>query len=107
MEGWAGHKLATKLKLQKNKIKEWAKTNFGDVRIQKSNIPAEIQALDKEEVRGQLSLEEGKKRFALKEKFYRKLREKEIKWRQRSRCNWLEVIKTQDFSMGWHPREEG
>lgn len=47
MEGWAGHRLVTKLKLLKNKIKEWAKVNFGDVRTQKSDILAEIQALDR------------------------------------------------------------
>ena len=71
VEGLPGHKFATKM-------------NFGDVRIQKSNILEEIQSLDKEE-RGQLLLEEGKKRLDLKEEFHRKLREEEIKWRQRSR----------------------
>lgn len=49
MEGWAGHRLAIKLKLLKNKIKEWAKSHFGDVQVQKSNLLTKIQALDKEE----------------------------------------------------------
>ena len=40
MEGEAGDKLATKLKMLKNKIKEWAKMNFGDARIKKSTILA-------------------------------------------------------------------
>lgn len=52
VEGRAGHRLAIKLKLLKNKIKEWAKPQFGDVQVQKSNLLAEIQALDnKEETR--------------------------------------------------------
>ena len=84
VEGWVGHRLATKFKVLKNKITEWAKLNFGDVQVQKSNILTEIQALDKKEESGQLSLE-GKKRNDLKEEFQRKLTE-EIKWRQRSRC---------------------
>ena len=49
VEGWAGYWLAIKLKLLKNKIKEWAKENFGEVRIQKLNILAETEALDRKE----------------------------------------------------------
>ena len=56
VEGWAGHRMATKLKLLKNKIKEWAKENFGDVRTQKICIPAEIQALDRMVENGELSI---------------------------------------------------
>ena len=63
MEDWAAHRLATKWRLLKNKIKEWAKTNFGDVRIQKSNILPEIQALDNEE-RDQLSERKFVRRFS-------------------------------------------
>lgn len=48
VEGWAGYWLAAKLKLLKNKMKEWVKENFGEVRTQKSKILAEIQELDKE-----------------------------------------------------------
>ena len=33
VEQWAGHRLATKLKELKNKIKEWAKLNFRDVQV--------------------------------------------------------------------------
>eukprot|EP00268_Persea_americana_P017810 TRINITY_DN18653_c0_g1_i1.p2 TRINITY_DN18653_c0_g1~~TRINITY_DN18653_c0_g1_i1.p2 ORF type:complete len:123 (-),score=26.57 TRINITY_DN18653_c0_g1_i1:203-571(-) len=90
VEGWAGYWLAIKLKLLKNKIKEWAKENFGEVRIQKLNILTEIQALDmKEESDHLTTLEEEKKRLDLKEDFQRKMREEEIRWRQRSRCKWL------------------
>ena len=73
-----GHKLVTKLKVLKTKIKEWVGVNVGDVQIQKFYILVEIQALDKEEG-NQLSIEEGKRRVDLKEELQRKLREKEIK----------------------------
>lgn len=89
VEGWAGYKLATKLKLLKIKIKEWAKTNFTDVRMQKIQLLEDIQNLDKKEELGQLSSEEEARRLRPKEEFQRKLREEEIMWRQRSRCQWL------------------
>eukprot|EP00268_Persea_americana_P008188 TRINITY_DN13159_c0_g2_i1.p1 TRINITY_DN13159_c0_g2~~TRINITY_DN13159_c0_g2_i1.p1 ORF type:complete len:214 (+),score=40.85 TRINITY_DN13159_c0_g2_i1:166-807(+) len=89
VEGWAGYKLATKLKLLKIRMKEWAKEHFGDVKFQKSNILAEIQALDRKEESDRLTLEEEKRQLDLKEEFHRKLREEEKRWRQRSRCNWL------------------
>ena len=82
VDGWAGHRLATKLKVLKNKIKEWAKESFGDVRNQKSQILAEIQALDIKEESDQMPLEEGKRRLELKEVFHRKVRKMEIRWRQ-------------------------
>eukprot|EP00268_Persea_americana_P017053 TRINITY_DN1815_c0_g3_i3.p4 TRINITY_DN1815_c0_g3~~TRINITY_DN1815_c0_g3_i3.p4 ORF type:complete len:124 (+),score=23.49 TRINITY_DN1815_c0_g3_i3:554-925(+) len=71
------------------RIKEWAKTSFGDVLTSKINILDKIQSLDKEEECAQLSIEESELRLNLKEEFHRKEREEEIKWKQRSRCNWL------------------
>lgn len=88
VDGWAGYRLAMKLKLLKNRIKDWAKDHFGDVRNAKVNILQEIQLLDKEEV-GQLQPAEESRRLFLKKDFIRKVREEEIKWKQRSRCNWL------------------
>lgn len=38
---------------------------------------------------GQLSYEDSMRRLILREEFQRKVREEEIKWRQRSRCKWL------------------
>ena len=89
MDGWAGYRLATKLKLLKIKLKEWAKEHFGEVKYQKFKILAEIQSLDGKEEPDQLSREEEKKRLDLKEELQRNLRKEEIRWKQRSRCNWL------------------
>ena len=45
--------------------------------------------MDKKEESDHLSIDEGKRRVELREEFQCKLREEEIKWRQRSRCQWL------------------
>ena len=73
--------MATKLKLLRFRMKEWAREHFGDERIQKSKILAEIQALDRKEESDRLTLEEEKRRIDLKEEFHRKLRVEEISWR--------------------------
>ncbi|XXG61222.1 hypothetical protein AAC387_Pa04g2933 [Persea americana] len=88
VEGWVGHRLATKLKLLQFKMKAWAKEHFGDVKHQKSKILAIIQSLDGKEESVQLSWEEEKERLDLKEEPQRSLRKEEIRWKQRSRCNW-------------------
>lgn len=49
MEGWAGFRLAVKLKLLKGNIKEWARLHFGDLRAVKEGILEEVNLLDKEE----------------------------------------------------------
>lgn len=57
VEGWAGYRLATKLKFLKATIKEWAKTNFVDMGMQKAHLLEEIQNLDRKEELGQLACE--------------------------------------------------
>lgn len=64
--------MATKLKVLKNEIKEWAKENFRDMRIQKSNILADMQALDRKEELDHLTTAEGMRRLELKEEFHKK-----------------------------------
>lgn len=49
VEGWAGHGLAIKLKMLKQKIKEWVRSRFGDVGVIKANLLEEIQKLDRKE----------------------------------------------------------
>lgn len=89
MDGWAGYRLATKTKSLRIKIKEWAKINFADIKMQKVQLLKDIQNLDKEEEVGCFTGEEVVKRMSLKEEFQRKLRKEEIMWRHRSRCKWL------------------
>lgn len=88
VEGWAGYKLAAKLKYLKQKIKQWSKDSFSDAGVMKTKIPEEIQLLDIKEEQGQLSFEDKFKRSKLKVDFVQKVKE-EVKWRQRSRCLWL------------------
>ena len=85
LKEWAKTYFGDTLKL---KLKEWAKTYFGDIELQKDAILEEIQILGNKEELGQPSLEDCNRRLSLKDDFHRKLRE-EIKWRQRSRCRWL------------------
>lgn len=36
VEEWAGYRLATKLKMLKVKLKEWAKMSYADMKMQKA-----------------------------------------------------------------------
>lgn len=81
VEGWAGYKLAAKLKYLKQKIKQWSKDSFSDAGVMKTKIPEEIQLQDIKEEQGQLSFEDKFKRSKLKVDFVQKVKE-EIKWRQ-------------------------
>lgn len=63
------------------------------MKISKESILKEIQSLDTREESSLLSEEEIARRLFLKESFKkslaRKVRQEEIEWRQRSRCQWL------------------
>ena len=48
----------------------------------------ELQSIDKKEESQRLSEEDFAKRLELKDLFESKVREEEIKWKQRSRCRW-------------------
>lgn len=74
MEGWAGFRPAVKLKNLKEKIKEWAKSHFGQVGLIKDSILEEIRLLDLKQENCQLSEEERAKRFQLKKMFELKVR---------------------------------
>lgn len=89
MKEWAGYKLVLKLKRLKERIKEWTKNHFGDVCCTKANILEEIQSLDIREGLHILLDEESSNRGLLKDRYERKVKEEEIKWRQPSQCRWL------------------
>ncbi|XXG46977.1 hypothetical protein AAC387_Pa09g0968 [Persea americana] len=63
VDGWVGYRLGTKLKLLKVKIKEWAKMNFADMKMQKTQLLEDIQNLDKKAEVGSLTGEEVAKRL--------------------------------------------
>lgn len=89
IQGWAGYRLACKLKHLKNKIKDWAKTNFGSVEASMADLLSSIKEIDSKEGLAPLSDDEISLRHNLKEKFICKAKEEKIKWRQRSRLSRL------------------
>lgn len=85
---WACYKLGIKLKLLKGKIKCWVANNREEVGKAKVRILDEIQSIDKAAELGALSEDDSGRRLRLKEDYFKKVREEEIKWKQRSRCQW-------------------
>lgn len=61
-------------------------TTFRGVAKSKESILEEIQSIDKNEEKDQLSPYEDIRRLLLQEDFFRKAKER-IKWKQRSRCH--------------------
>ena len=57
IEGWAGFRLAGKLKQMKLKIKEWARAEFGNIEMAKEGLLQGIHSLDSKEELGKLSAE--------------------------------------------------
>lgn len=84
----------------KSKIKERARTHFGDVSAAKRSILEEIHFIDRKEEVGPLDDSNFHRSLSLKEVFSRKVRAEEIKWKQRSRCNWLKEGET--LILPWH-----
>lgn len=85
LQGWAGFRLTSKPKSLKANIKDWAKANFGSVEVAMAELLRYIKEIDTKEEYGPLSDSEIVLQQDLKEKFLRKVKEEEIKWRQRTR----------------------
>lgn len=81
--------MGAKLKLLKGKIKSWVANNIEEVGKAKARILDEIQSIDKIEEVGALSEDDFGRILHLKEDYLKKVKEEEIKWKQRSRCQWL------------------
>lgn len=84
-----GFRLTSKLKSLQANIKVRAKVNFGSVEAAMEELLKSIKEMDSKEEHGPLSEMEIALRHELKEKFLRKVKQEEIKWRQRSRQLWL------------------
>lgn len=89
MSGWEGFRLVTKIKKLKAFIKDWTDSQFGSVAQSLDSHLLEIQQVDIKEESGSISPEDYSRRLLLKLSFKKKVREEEIKWRQRSRLRWL------------------
>lgn len=81
--------LAKKLAFTGSKLREWAKSTFGSIKLHKLNILHEIENL--EEIKDFRSLSEAElsKVSELRQTLSNSLAQEEVYWRQRSRITWL------------------
>lgn len=70
-------------------IKGWVRNQSGAEEKDKETILDEIQLLNKAQEENALSTEYKNRRLALKEEYFKKVREEEIKQKQRSHRQWL------------------
>ena len=80
--GWAGFRLTSMLRKLKGNIKGWVKANVKSVEATLADLLQGIKEIDSKEESGPLSESDFKLRQKLKDKFQRKAREEEIKWKQ-------------------------
>ena len=91
VEGWMGYQLSQKFKFLKKKIQEWRKNVFGNSLVRKLQLLAEIQVLDAKEEAGTFEEVDRLRRQSYQEDLQRLIFQEEIKWKQRSRNQWLEA----------------
>lgn len=76
------------MKALKGKLREWSKSNQGNLKVQKSNLLNQLAVFDKILESRNLTKEElVEKAFVLMK--YELLKNEEEAWRQRSRATWL------------------
>lgn len=83
------HILACKLKALKGKLKEWSRTNMGNLGTQKTQILSELVRLEAIQENRVLTEEETTLKASLLMEYEEHLKNEEIAWRQRSRALWL------------------
>lgn len=89
IQGSPDHIFAIKLKLLKSKLKDWNVSSFGQLENRKSHILNDILHLDKL-VEDRILLEgELVQRAGLQMELEDIAKQKEVFWRQKSRCLWL------------------
>ncbi|WMV57474.1 hypothetical protein MTR67_050859 [Solanum verrucosum] len=81
--------LACKLRLLKDKLKEWSKTVHGNLGMQKQSILNQLAELDLIQDQRILSDDESYLRAVLTVEFEENAKREEVAWRQRSRALWL------------------
>lgn len=81
--------LACKLKTLKGKLKEWSRSNQGNLGMQKANLLSQRIALDSLQDATALTEEESIKKATLLMEYEEHIKNENIAWRQRSRALWL------------------
>ncbi|RVW93099.1 Trafficking protein particle complex II-specific subunit 130-like [Vitis vinifera] len=95
-EGKASFRLASKLKVMKQKIKEWNREVFGRLEVNKNLALQQVEFWDRVESERSLSVSETEMKKEAKETFKKWVLLEETHWRQVSRELWLkEGTKTQ------------
>ena len=78
-----------KLKFVKSKLKGWNRGVFGDLSERKSNIPLDIERIDRLEQEGNLSQDLITLRNLRRKELGEVLLKEEVHWRQSSRIKWI------------------
>lgn len=81
--------LAKKIKHLKEKLKTWAREDFGSIRLKKLALLHDIGLLDNLKESRSLTDEETHKENDLRAEMYGILKQEEIYWKQRARVTWL------------------
>uniref|UniRef100_M0ZKV5 Non-LTR retroelement reverse transcriptase n=1 Tax=Solanum tuberosum TaxID=4113 RepID=M0ZKV5_SOLTU len=87
--GTPGFVLAEKLKLLKGKMKEWSKNNRKNCKAQKEEIMEELAKWEAVQEQRVLTEEEIQQKTNLASTYEQVAKNEEIRWRQRSRIQWL------------------
>lgn len=81
--------LVKKLKVIKQKLKEWNRVHFQNIFVEKANVEAELEALNEEVIKNGMTNEDYARENALKEKLVELLKREEIYWKDKSQEVWL------------------
>ncbi|KAH0751395.1 hypothetical protein KY285_004543 [Solanum tuberosum] len=89
INGTGSYILATKLKMLKQKLKEWRMTHRNDWKHKKEEILHQLAEMEKTQELRLLSEDELLQKVHLAMEFEEVAKQEEIAWRQRSRIQWL------------------
>ncbi|KAG5619805.1 hypothetical protein H5410_005023 [Solanum commersonii] len=88
-QGRPDYVLASKLKALKHKLKEWSRSEQGNLGQQRKNVLEKLATLDNIAIARGLTVEESMEKASLIMNFEQLIKNEEILWRQRSRSLWL------------------
>lgn len=88
-EGCPDYKLNVKLRMLKQKLKDWSKTTFGEMTNKKNSLLEELAGIDLTMESRDLTEEEMMVRATIVVELEDMAKNEEAKWRQKSRVLWL------------------